>query len=72
VYIQALQQPRHPNHHEYQTSLNQLMHMLRTMQVKSPYTASLLMQLEQDFVAFGKANPIGHIVVSTEEISQIT
>ncbi|KAK4947863.1 hypothetical protein LTR10_013371 [Elasticomyces elasticus] len=51
-------------------SLDLLMNVLRNMKTKNPYTSSLLMQLERDIAAFGKLNPIGHIVVPMDEVTE--
>jgi len=51
-------------------SLDLLMSVLRNMKTKNPYTSSLLMQLERDIAAFGKSNPIGHIVVPMDEVTE--
>ncbi|KAI1612322.1 fungal-specific transcription factor domain-containing protein [Exophiala viscosa] len=51
-------------------SLGLLMSVLRNMKSKNPYTSSLLMQLERDIAAFGKLNPIGHIVVPMDEVTE--
>ena len=52
-------------------SLHLLMGILRSMKANSPYTASLLMQLEKDSAVFGKLNPIGHIIVPMDEITEV-
>ena len=53
-------------------SLELLMTVLRNMKTKNPYTSSLLMQLERDIAAFGRLNPIGHIVVPMDEVTEVS
>lgn len=53
-------------------SLDMLMNVLRTTKNKNPYTSTLLMQLERDIAAFGKLNPIGHIVVPMDEVTEVS
>jgi len=45
--------------------------MLRSMKAKSPYTTSLILQLEKDIVTFGKFNPIGHIIAPVDEVTEV-
>jgi hypothetical protein len=71
VYIQALQQPDHTFRNEHQKTLEQIMQKLRLLQVKSPYTATLILQLERDYVGSGKANPLGHVIALAEEVVQV-
>lgn len=56
---------------KHQDSLSLLMGMLRSMKASNPYTASLLLQLERDAALFGKSNPIGHIVVPVDDITEV-
>jgi len=59
-----------PDAQNHSDSLRLLMGMLRSMKAKSPYTASLLLQLDRDIALSGTSNPIGHIVVPVDDITE--
>jgi hypothetical protein len=45
--------------------------MLRSMKAKTPYTVSLLVQLESDIVSPSETNPMGHILVPPGELTEV-
>ena len=71
MFVQASSDQDLLDGHKHKDSLNLLVDMLRSMKAKNPYTASLLLQLERDMASFGKSNPIGHIVVPVDDISEV-
>jgi len=72
VLVQTLSEQQQEDTAKHLDSLDMLMTVLRTMKNKNPYTSTLLMQLERDIAAFGKLNPIGHIVVPMDEVTEVS
>ncbi|KAJ9614980.1 hypothetical protein H2200_001054 [Cladophialophora chaetospira] len=71
VFVQASSDQDLLDGCKHKVSLNLLVEMLRSLKCKNPYTASLLLQLENDMALFGRSNPIGHIVVPVDDITEM-
>ncbi|EXJ56395.1 hypothetical protein A1O7_06738 [Cladophialophora yegresii CBS 114405] len=70
VFVQELSEPHPVDTNKHSESLDLLMGMLRSMKARIPYTVTLLLQLERDISFFGTSNPIGHIVVPVDDITE--
>ena len=70
VFVQFLSEPDRPDKRKLLQSLSFLTGFMKSLKQKSPYTISLLLQLEADVAALGGLNPTGHIVVSMDRVTE--
>ena len=56
---------------DFLESLQFLTGFMQGLKQKSPYTISLLLQLETDLASLGGLNPTGHVTVPIDRITEV-
>lgn len=71
VLVQLLAEPKIHDSQKHVESLEFMMALLKSFKQTSSYTVSLILQLEADIAASSKLNPLGHIVVPMDTITEV-